>query len=57
MNELKKCPFCGLSNERKQLCRKDDLILCSNPICPSVKFGTMDNERYKQVRNRRANSE
>lgn len=57
MSELKKCPFCGGRGEYYHFEDLGHLVICSNTICPSNKFGYEDAEEAKQAWNRRANSE
>ncbi|HCR4046933.1 Lar family restriction alleviation protein [Proteus mirabilis] len=57
MSELKKCPFCGGRGEYHYFEDLGHLVICSNTICPSNKFGYTDADEAKQAWNRRANSE
>ncbi|TFT78491.1 hypothetical protein E4V44_00055 [Proteus mirabilis] len=57
MNELKKCPFCGGRGEYHYFEGLGHLVICSNTICPSNKFGYTDAKEAEQAWNRRANSE
>lgn len=57
MNELKKCPFCGGRGEYHYFEDLGHLVICSNTICPSNKFGYTDAEEAEQAWNRRANSD
>ncbi|PCO26454.1 Lar family restriction alleviation protein [Morganella morganii] len=52
--KLKPCPFCG---GRGEYYHDDDLghlVLCSNTICPSNKFGYTDTNEAIAAWNRRA---